>query len=254
LTVIERREKILQILKAQKKIDIKFLAKMIDVSEVTVRRDIRILEREGKLLRSRGVIILPDVSEYELSFMEREKENVDLKRKIAREAINFVKEGMVVGFDASTTALQIAKLVIEKGINITLVTTSLPIFRLVTYSNRANVILIGGEYDMKNLSFVGPITIRNLDMFCFNLCFIGASTIIPERGFFTPDSRGAEVIRHFALNSSKVIGVTDSSKFKKSAQYLSVDIKQIDVVITDDKFNGEYLKRFPSSVKVIMAK
>lgn len=254
MTVVERRRRILEILKAKKKMSIGDLSKILGTSEITVRRDIKVLEHEGKVIRSRGIVFLPDLSEYELSFMEREKENVKLKVSIAREAMNFIKDGMLIGLDAGTTTLQIARQIVERKISVTVVTPCLPILQLMSRSGRSEVILIGGKYDVKNLSFVGPVTNRALNMFRFDLCFIGASAVIPEKGFFTSDLEGAEVVRQLARNSSKIIGVVDSSKFRRSAQYLSVDITDIDILITDDGVSEALLKKIPQKVRVILSR
>ena len=139
------------------------------------------------------------------------------------------------------------------NMNVTIIIPGLPILQLMSRSERLKVILIGGEYDPKNLSFVGPVTVQGLNMFHFDLCFIGASAVIPEKGFFTSDLEGAEVVRQLAKNSSKIVGVVDSSKFRRSAQYLSVKITDLDVLITDDGVDETYLKRVPQRVEIIVA-
>ncbi len=250
---VERKKKILEILKEKKHISIKELADLTGFSPVTIRRDVRELEGEGALQRSWGYVFLPEVSKYELSFREREKEYAAEKKRIAQKALKFLRDGMTIGLDAGTTTLFIAKEIGKSGLNLTVVTPCLPILQLATRYENLNVLLLGGKYDPENLSFVGPITIQVIEKLHFDIAFIGASAVIPERGLFTTNPEGAEVDRKLALSSDFVVGVFDHSKFFKKAPFLSVESSLLHLIITDHKSKSNILQQFPDHIKIILA-
>ncbi len=253
MTSLERKKKILEILKNKKKASIKELAQFTGFSQITIRRDVRELEEEGKLLRSWGYVFLPEVSKYELSFWDREKNMAEQKKRIAEKAVSLLKEGMTVGLDAGTTTLAIAREIAKRGLKLTVVTPCLPILQLTTRFPSLNVILLGGEYDPENLSFVGPLTTMVIEKLHFDISFIGASAVLPDRGLFTTSTDGAEVDRKIAQSSDLVVGVFDHSKLARNAPFLSVESYLLDLIITDHEAEKRYLSKLPKKTRIILA-
>ncbi len=251
MTVVERREIILKILEKKGRTTVSDLAAETGFSEVTIRRDIRELEKEGLLIRSRGVVFLPNASRYELSFREREKRMAREKTRIAKRAVEFIEDGMIVGLDAGTTTLYIARQIGERNLKVTVVTPGLPIMQTLSRFDGVKVILLGGSFDPRNLSFVGTLTLRSIEMFEFDVSFIGATNVNPERGIFTSSMEGAEVVRKIAESSQRVIAVFDHTKFSPRSSFLSVEISEIDVVITDSSTPPDILEKFPKTLKVL---
>lgn len=103
-----RRNEIINILKLKEYAEISYLSQKFNVSEMTIRRDIEKLEKEGKVLKVYGGVRLKEILEFEGSIDERKVINSEAKKAIANKAVNFIEDGDVIAFDASTTAIELS--------------------------------------------------------------------------------------------------------------------------------------------------
>src|SRR6478672_10933368 len=109
-----RREQILQLLSSGEHTSVTELSQTLDVSEVTVRKDLGQLEQQGLLTRVRGGAVVSGRGRLERYFGTREQEHIDEKRRIAQAASTLVQSGQQIFLDASTTALQVARLIKDR--------------------------------------------------------------------------------------------------------------------------------------------
>lgn len=100
---LERQEQIIQILETCKSISVTKLAKLLYVSQPTIRRDLSILEEQGKVQRTHGGVVLRKVSDAEIPLMFREDQNIISKKAIAEKAAKLIRNGDVIFLDASST-------------------------------------------------------------------------------------------------------------------------------------------------------
>ena len=139
----ERRNVILEQLNKNEKIDIDALAEELNVSAMTIRRDLNYLEEQEQIIRTLGGAILNKPLVMESSFQTKEGKHADEKRLIAKRAVELVQEHFTILLDSGTTTLEIAKLLKHKR-NLTVVTNDIKIAAELMDSE-VKVILTGGE-------------------------------------------------------------------------------------------------------------
>src|SRR5690242_18322870 len=109
-----RRDQILAYLSARDRTSVSELSQILGVSEVTVRKDLDVLESQGVLTRVHGGAVVSGRGRLELYFAAREHEHLDEKRRIAQAAAALITSGQRVFLDASTSALQVARLIKDR--------------------------------------------------------------------------------------------------------------------------------------------
>ena len=250
-----RRDEILSILNAQKKVTVEELQKKLNVSGVTIRTALNDLEKEGYLYRVSGGAIIKEKLEYELPFLKRLEKNIDKKRAIAKEALSLIGEKEAIFLNSGSTVLELAKLLKEsKGL--TIVTDSFPIIAEFSYTKKSKVIAIGGEINPNHMAFSGPITVRYIQEFFFDKVFLGADGISMENGILANDLDIAEVERAAIKRAKMKIVMADSSKIGLTSGFVPVisSLNEIDCLITDWEINNEHLKQLQSKgIKVKVA-
>lgn len=244
----KRQTTILDLLSKSKKIEVSSLALMLDVSQVTIRKDLDALEKSGIIIREHGYAVLNDSDDINT----RLAYHYEIKQKIARKAAETIHDGETLmiesGSCCSLLALEIAKTKQE----VTLITNSAFIAEYVRRYKNIHVILLGGEYQKESQVMVGPITRNCAQNFYVDKLFIGADGFSVNTGFTGNDYMRAETVRDLARQAKKVIVVTDSSKFDQIGVVSLMDTKKVSMVYTDKEINLDtenYLKE--NQVEVI---
>lgn len=244
----KRQTTILDLLSKSKKIEVSSLALMLDVSQVTIRKDLDALEKSGIIIREHGYAVLNDSDDINT----RLAYHYEIKQKIARKAAETIHDGETLmiesGSCCSLLALEIAKTKQE----VTLITNSAFIAEYVRRYKNIHVILLGGEYQKESQVMVGPITRNCAQNFYVDKLFIGADGFSVDTGFTGNDYMRAEAVRDLAKQAKKVIVVTDSSKFDQIGVVSLMDTKKVSMVYTDKEINHNtenYLKE--NQVEVI---
>jgi len=229
----ERRAKIVELLQKSGKVTVAELARILKVSQVTIRKDLDLLEQDGELLRTHGGAILPAHSKSEWNFIRKIHQMENEKRAIAAKAVTFIEDGDTVIVDSSSTnyylALEIAK---RDWKHLTVVTNNVFIAEKLM-EGHVDVLVLGGVVRENSLSLVGPWAMRFLEEIHVDKAFLGTTGVSKEKGFMTPNLVEAEVKRQMVKSSNKVIIVTDWTKFKRQAFASFALIEEVDMVITD---------------------
>jgi DeoR/GlpR family transcriptional regulator of sugar metabolism len=207
----ERISKIIDIIKDKGTVRVDELAKELDVSLMTVRRDLERLKNDGILERCHGGAIL----KKEVSYQEKRTLQIEEKIKIAQICARMVKRGNTVFLDAGTTTYEIAKLIFDIP-SITIITNDIEIARLLIDTN-ARLILCGGTVQKSTCSMVGDFAIHMMENMRTEIAFIGAASIDNEFNVLTPTSNKAVFKRTVCKYSNRPYLVVDSSKFGKQA-------------------------------------
>ena len=211
----ERRQKMLQLLAQQEVVQLgDFLEKLENVSESTVRRDLKTLEAEGKISMLRGGGATLCQNSYEAPVHSKSIQNVDAKELIARHAASYVKEGETIYLDAGSTTLRMVPHL--KGKHVTIITTNALILRAIQEAEVSEqdikCIVVGGDLLYRTASLVGMATNSQLQKYFFDRAFIGISGVSALAGFTTPDDREASKKLIVRKNSRKSYILADSSK------------------------------------------
>ena len=156
MLAIERRNRILAKLKAEKHVVVSELAKLFSVSEGTIRRDLDRMEKDGLVVKSYGGAVLSESGTSELPFIVRKRSNVEEKLIIAEIAASLVNDGDAIILDASSTAVFIAQKLKSKK-NITLITNSVEVLMELSDVTGWRILSTGGTLKEESCALVGPL-------------------------------------------------------------------------------------------------
>ncbi len=234
----ERESEIVRLLSQAESgiLGVSHLSRLLDVSEMTIRRDLDALAAAGLVQRIHGgAMHVNSALLYERSFAERGREARPAKVAIGRAAARLVHEGQVVILDAGTTTLEIARHLTAR--HITAVTNALPVASELSAHPEVSAILLGGEVKGPELCTVGPMVTDSLTRMSADLLFLSTAGFSPERGLTEPDLREAEVKRAMMKAAKRVLLVADSSKFGAIYFAQTAPITAVHAVVTDDRLD-----------------
>ncbi|QCX34406.1 DeoR/GlpR transcriptional regulator [Caloramator sp. E03] len=238
----ERKMQIISLLKEQGNIKVSDLAKIYDVSEVTIRKDLQELEEEGLIKRVHGGAVLNNSIKFEPTFSEKSDKYIQEKESIGKASAKLIKDGDIIALDAGTTTLQIAKNITAK--NLTVVTNSLDIAYQLSSKKDIEVIVTGSLLRWETRAFVGPLTDMTLKNIRVDKAFIGTNGISLKFGLTTPNITEANTKKTLISISQQIIVVCDHSKFNSVCFAKIVDIDEIDIVVTDSGIDKSIKKQF----------
>lgn len=238
----ERRAAILQDLNENSEISIESLCKKFDVSEVTIRKDLTILQERNLLVRTRGgAIRLPNTNnsnDTPLNF--KGLCNFKEKRAIGKCAASLIRDGETILLDSGTTTFEIAKNLHHLK-KLTVITNAVNIAVELLKYKRFNVILLGGHLREVSHSTVGPLAEANLKVFYCDKLFLGVDSFNIEFGLSTHDIEEANINQTMFSMAKEVIAVLDSSKFNKRNFVFIAPVNKIHTIVTDNNI--------PSNIK-----
>lgn len=215
----------------QGRVSVTDLAKTTGVSEVTIRQDLNLLEKQSYLRRTHGFAVPLDSDDVETRMMN----NYPVKRQLAEFAASLVNDGETIFIENGSSNALLARTLAEQK-NVTLITVSSYIAHLLKETS-CEVILLGGIYQKKSESMVGPLTRQYIQQVHFSKAFIGIDGWQPETGFTGRDMMRADVVNAVLEKGSEAIILTDSSKFGAVHPYTLGPASHFNRVITDDKLN-----------------
>jgi DeoR family transcriptional regulator of aga operon len=228
----ERRREILQLLSRDGRVLVKELSARFRTSQITVRKDLEILQGRGLVHRTHGgALIPPSGALNDLSVQEKEKLHRIEKIRIAQAAVRTVEEGQSVLLDSGTTTLAIAR-ALRSFRHLTVITNAINIAAELANSD-IEVILTGGTVRKNSFSLVGPLAEETLRQLSADVLFLGVDGFDTKLGLSTPNLQEAKVNRVMVEISRKVVAVCDSSKFGRRSLSSIVPPNAIHHLITD---------------------
>lgn len=235
----QRYHLILSRLRERERVEATELAAELGVTGETLRRDLIRLERLGRLRRVHGGAVLPESLSFEPAVATR-TEYAGEKTRIARAALAHLPDGGSVLLDSGSTTMRLAELFPEDR-ELTVFTNSLPIALELLTRPRLSVYTFGGRLRTNTLAEVGEWALRALREINVDVAFLGANAI-GDRGLTTPDPSEAAV-KHAMLEAGrKRILLCDHSKFGRVSTAQSAEIGELDLVITDDAIEPDYVQ------------
>ncbi|WP_430647451.1 DeoR/GlpR family DNA-binding transcription regulator [Agromyces sp. GXS1127] len=239
MLVAERRARIMAAVRRQGAATIGDLADELDVSAMTIRRDIEALAADGHLEKVRGGATVhrrPDADDRR--FTTRTDRMREEKRAIARRAAALVEPGMAVGLSGGTTTWALAQ-ELRSIPDVTVVTNSLPVADTFQRPDRADepytqtVVLTGGVRTPSD-ALVGPVAVRSLEHLHCDLVFLSVYGIDVQAGLTTTNLLEAETDRALAAAGREAIVLADHAKWGVVGLTTIMDLHEIDRLITDD--------------------
>ena len=234
----ERRRSIMQTLQREGKVHATELSKALQVSEDTIRRDLRELAAAGVLQRVHGGA-LPR-SPATASFTERQQQAPEAKAAIAQAAVRLIRQDQVIIFDGGTTLLQVAQR-LPPDLRATVITHSPPIALALAEHPLVEAIVIGGKLYKHELVAVGAATVEAFRNFRADLCFLGISNVHPEVGISTSNLEEAYVKRAMIASAAEVVALTSAEKIGTAAPYIIGPLSDLTHLVTERSVPDEML-------------
>lgn len=209
---VRRFDIILKLLNENKNIKVQELMEKLNVSEATIRRDLKTLEKKGKIKRVHGGAILNTPSEEDI--ISKKTIHSKAKEKIAKIASEYIKDGDIIYLDAGSTTEILIKYLEDKE-NIKVVTNGISHLEEL---NRYGIetYLLGGEAKFTTGATVGIGAVTSLRGYNIDIAFIGANGVTSE-GYSTPDTKEAMIKSEAISRANEVYFLCDSSKFGKKS-------------------------------------
>jgi DeoR family transcriptional regulator of aga operon len=233
----DRTEEILKELLRTGEVSVADLVRQLNVSPATVRRALRLLERQGLLRRTHGGAVPLEPLLYEpfrhvSSFHEQEKRRVIEKRHIGLAAADLIADGETIAIGAGTTTTQVARSIRHRK-GITIVTNAINIAMELSHRDDLKVMVTGGWVSGSWFALVGPGAIHSAGEIFVDKAFIGVDGIHAEQGLTTNYSDQATIHRAMVKQARRTIVVADHHKLGVVGTALICSVADVDTLITD---------------------
>jgi DeoR/GlpR family transcriptional regulator of sugar metabolism len=240
LAQAQRHESIAEIVLREDFVSLKDLAARLDVSLMTIHRDLDELERQGVLRKVRGGATPQPSSLFESNVRYRLTQALPEKAALARAAVAMVEPGQSVMLDESTTGLMLARLLPECA-PLTVITNSLIVVQELRSSSEIHLIVLGGDYWPRHDAFCG-LACEAAAALRADLLFM-STTAISGGIAFQPDQDMAIAKRAMIAAAARRVLLVDHSKFGRVALHRLAPLSDFDLVITDDGIDDAALRQ-----------
>jgi DeoR/GlpR family transcriptional regulator of sugar metabolism len=238
----ERRNYIVQYLNKNGKLIVEDIAKELETSPMTIRRDLKYLEDNNLITRTHGGAVSHNVLSDEIPYNQKTKEYIDEKKRIAEFAVTLIEEGFTVILDAGTTNMEIARLLTDFK-KLKVITTDLMIAAFLSQHKGVEVYCTGGLIQGITGACSGAQAREFLQSIYADIAFMGVRSVDVDFGVTTPSIEKVEVKKQMMKSADKVVVVADHTKFgeKSFAKICSLD--ELDYIITDAGIDNELLEK-----------
>lgn len=244
ISITERHQHILSKIQANGQVEVQSLCKELNVSSVTIRKDLKLLEDKNLLYRTHGGATLHNPYTVDKPVNEKEHLQSDEKSRIGAFAATLVEDNDSIIVASGTTVLALARCLQPKG-SLTVITSALNV-ALELIHHDIEVIQLGGLLRKSSSSVTGPYSDNVLsDIFCSKL-YLGVDGIDIEFGLTTTNALEAHLNRQMIAASQKIIVLADSTKFGKRGFGKICGIDQVDHIITDPGVTDQTVKSLES--------
>jgi DeoR/GlpR family transcriptional regulator of sugar metabolism len=229
----ERRHTILELVRASVTVSLKDLARAVESSEVTVRRDLRVLEGQGLLDRRRGGAAMPGALSYEPSYTQKTRTASAEKMAIAELAATLVDDGDAIVLGAGTTTQELARRLVRIA-DLTVVTNSILVGEALARASQAEIVMTGGSLRASTFALVGSAAEQSLAGLRVRRAFLSGNGLTAARGLSTPNMMSASVDRAIGNSAQEVLVLADHTKLGVDSMFQTVPPEQITHLVTDE--------------------
>jgi DeoR/GlpR family transcriptional regulator of sugar metabolism len=237
--VFERRQAIVDQVRVRGVASLRELANAVDASEVTVRRDVRVLEQEGVIDRRRGGAAWPGGLTHEQTYQQKAQVAATEKAAIASLAAELVSEGDAIVVGAGTTTREFARVLARFG-DLTVVTNSVLVAQELALS-AVEVVMTGGTLRGATFALVGSAAETSLTGIRVRHAFLSGNGLTLSRGLSTPNAQSASIDRAIVAAAQDVVVLADHTKLGLDTMMQTVPIDAITHLVTDDGAEPELL-------------
>ena len=226
-----REMEILDELKISGSCRIQDLARRLDVSEETIRRNVKKLAGRGLVRKVHGGVYLPDAVQ-EAPFAQRMDENPEAKRLIAAQMARMIKNGDSLFLDIGSTTAYVAR-ALRGHHDLFVVTNSVAAAQMLATRNNNRVFMAGGELRAHDAGAFGREAINFVRQFSVQFAILSAAAIDAETGFMLFDLQEAEFSREIIQHAERSVIAADATKFGRRAPVRIEDPGVFDSLVTD---------------------
>jgi DeoR/GlpR family transcriptional regulator of sugar metabolism len=247
-----RRQRIVELLRARGNVSIAALEQELEVSAMTIRRDLRTLEHEGLARRAYGGAVLATPAPAEGSFDHRMGEFAQAKARLADAAIELIDDGDVVFVDSSTAAFFAVRALVAKRRKVTLVTNSMPVQEAAGVAPGVELIALGGRYRPDLRCFLGPETVRAARSVVANKALMACLPVLPHGHLTAPDELEADVKRTMLDHTASAILLMSYIR-PQPGLALVAPLSSFAHILTADLTTGELalIRKLAADVRVV---
>lgn len=253
MLAFERRRRIAESIRSRGVVSVTEMAEALGTSEITLRRDLRVMAEEGLVVRTHGGAVLPEGLAHEPSYSEKANQAAAEKAAIAALAARKVRPGDSIVLGPGTTTLALARLLVDSP-ELTVVTNSLLVAQALMPAGHVEVILTGGTLRRAIHALVGPATEESLRSLRASHAFISGNGLTAERGLSTPSPLVAATDRALAAAAQRIVVVADHTKVGHETMCQTVPLDRIACVVTDSGADQEQVAAIrEAGVEVLVA-
>ena len=248
---LERKLKILKLLKESDFLDVNNLTKLFGVSKVTIRGDLDDLERKGMLIRTHGGAMLPENQDLIRRLSHTLEERREEKAAICRSALDLIMDGMNVIIDSGSTTVHLARMLATWRVSV--ITNSVLVIQELMNSPSVELFVSGGILRKPSMSLIGATASFMFEQLHADILFLGAAGFSIDKGLSGINIIEAETKRQMIKNSSTVCLLADSSKREKMFLAHVCGWDSIDYFITDYLEDADLTRLSEQGVKVVIS-
>lgn len=230
----ERQREILKVIESTEKVEVEQLAKRLDVSVMTIRRDLSELDELGLIERVHGGALLPrnDRGSNELPVIERSKEKTEIKERIGKAVAGLIKDGEKIFLGSGSTTAAVATALMRHR-NLTVLTNAFNVANALLDAPQINIAIVGGFLRRSELSLIGYFAENALQGLQVDKVVIGIRGVDPVKGLTNDNMEEVITDRAILSISKNVIVVADHSKFGHVAAIRTAPITAATTIVTD---------------------
>jgi DeoR family transcriptional regulator, aga operon transcriptional repressor len=220
-------------------LEVEALAELFAVSAATVRRDLEVLEKQRLVSRTRGGATT-HASFNDLPLSYKTEQDTGEKRRIARQALDFLTGARVIGTTGGTTVSEFARLLMDRD-GLTIVTNALNVATFLTSNPRLRVFSAGGEVRSSSQEVVGPSAETFMAGYNIDVAFIGVDGVDATAGCTNYDPVGCRVNAVLREQARISVVLADATKIGRIALAQVCKMSDVDVLVTDGRASGPAL-------------
>lgn len=255
LDLTKRQNQIIEFIQIFHFMTVKQLSQKLEVSEMTIRRDIAELAEKKLINQVYGGITEMETSEAEkrYSIAQEQRYNTALKQKLAAKAMELIDQAEVLFFDSGTTVQTLAELLPSDSKH-TIITASMNTMEVVTKLPNCNIISPGGNYSPGPKMFYSYNSPNFIEQYRATKCFIGTTGCDESLGMTCSYMEDVPLKQAMMKSSKEKILLVDSSKFGKTSIYFFANSDEFTTIVTDDGIPEEYEKKIrEKNINLIIA-
>ncbi len=248
----DRQNKIKEILSEKGIVKVNELSKILGVSELTIRRDLSVLEKKGILERTHGGAVYNQRMRVEPLYEQKHRRHTKEKQAIGKLCSEVVEDGDTLLINSGSTTREVMHYLKDR--NVRIITSNIgAIFEL--HDSDIELILIGGLYRRQSNSLTGIMAKMSLERVYGSKAIIGVDGISVKYGLTTPILEESEIARMMIDRTpGEVIVVADHSKIGVVSNFITAPLDRVNMLITDNKIDPEYKESLENEgIKVLVA-